>query len=272
MNAMEFISDMGGESVAIVTFPGDYGEDSGNGAVIGADFYGIEVAYDGRAAVIPGQDQTQVISSIVSSGADWVFATVNPSTFGEILGGALQGGYQGLWTGASPSYDFRLLDTPLADALGQVYYQSTYGITWGTDIPGMAEVTAAMQAAYPDRRPSDAFLIGWNEAVAMRAVLEAALAAGDISRAGMVAAAATIAEIDFEGRTPNQSYAGTPDEYVQRASIMLKPNLEAYTAAGGANQTLSQEGGGTTGSEVVKDFFVSDAAADYEFTAPCYEL
>jgi ABC-type branched-subunit amino acid transport system substrate-binding protein len=272
MNAMEFISDMGGTSVAIVTFPGDYGEDSGNGAVIGADYYGIEVAYDGRAAVIPGQDQTQVISSIVSSGADWVFATVNPSTFGEILGGALQGGYQGLWTGASPTYDFRLLDTPLADALGQVYYQSTYGITWGTDIPGMAEVTAAMQAAYPDRRPSDAFLIGWNEAVAMRTVLEAALAAGDISRAGMVAAAATITEVDFEGRTPNQSYAGTPDEYVQRASIMLKPNVEAYTAAGGADQTLSQEGGGTTGSEVVKDFFVSDAAADYEFTAPCYEL
>ena len=103
---------------------------------LAAEFYGMDIAYDGEAVVIPGQDQTPVITEIVNSGADFVFATTNPATFAEILGGAAQGGYQGLWTGSLPTYDFRLLDTPVGPILDQVYFQSNYGATWGTDVPG----------------------------------------------------------------------------------------------------------------------------------------
>jgi len=145
-------------------------------------------------------------------------------------------------------------------------------VTWGTDIPGMQPVYDAMIAARPDKRPSDAFLVGWNEAKSMHQILELALENGDLTRQGVIDAALSIPVIELDGTAPNQTYAGTPNEYVVRESVVLKPNAELYTAAGGAEQTIGQEGGGTTGSEVVKDFFVSDAAADFEFSAPCYEL
>jgi hypothetical protein len=272
MNLVGFINEMGGTSIALATFPGDYGQDAAKGVKLAAEFYGMEIAYDGEGAVIPGQDQTAVIQGIAGSGADWAFLTTNPSIGAEIMGGAAQAGFAGAWTGSVPTYDFRLLDTPLAPLLSAAYYQSGYSVTWGSDIPGMQPLYDAMIAASPDKRPSDAFLIGWNEARSMHQILEAALASGDLTRQGIVNAAQSIPVIELDGTAPNQTYAGEPNEYVVRESLVLKPNAEAYAAAGGAEQTIGQEGGGTTGSEVVKDFFVSEAAADFEFSAPCYEL
>jgi len=272
MNLLGFINEMGGTSLALATFPGDYGQDAAAGVKLAADFYDMEIVYDGEGAVIPGQDQTSVIQGIAGSGAEWTFLATNPSIGGEIMGGAAQAGYAGAWTGSVPTYDFRLLDTALAPLLSAAYYQSGYNVTWGTDIPGMQPVYDAMIAARPDKRPSDAFLVGWNEAKSMHQILELALENGDLTRQGVIDAALSIPVIELDGTAPNQTYAGTPNEYVVRESVVLKPNAELYTAAGGAEQTIGQEGGGTTGSEVVKDFFVSDAAADFEFSAPCYEL
>jgi hypothetical protein len=61
-----------------------------------------------------------------------------------------------------------------------------------------------------------------------------------------------------------------PNDYVQRSLAIYKPDLGVYTAAGGSDQTLSQADG-TTGSVLVKDFFVGSMAADYQFSRPCYE-
>ena len=273
MDIVGFMHDeQGAQSIALATFPGDYGQDAAAGVKLAADFYGMDIVYDGEAAVIPGQDQTPVITEIVNSGADFVFATTNASTFAEILGGAFQSGYQGLWTGSVPTYDFRLLDSPVAPILDQVYFQSSYNATWGTDVPGMAGLQEAVITADPNRRPSDAFITGWIESITLQKVLETAIANGDLTRAGIKAAGNSITDVDFQGLAPNQSYAGTPNEYVQRQIAMYKPSLEAYTAAGGAEQTVSQDGAGTTGSVLLKDYFTSDAASQFEFNAPCYEL
>ena len=129
----------------------------------------------------------------------------------------------------------------------------------------------AMVEAFPDRRPSDAFIIGWNEAVVMEQVLADAIASGDLTREGVAAAAAAQTGVDFQGTQPDQSYAGTPNEYVTRASAIWDPDLAVYTAAGGPEQTLTQEDG-TTGSVLKQDFFVSEAAQDFEFSKPCYEF
>lgn len=274
MNVLGFANDMGATKIALATFPGDYGQDGAAGVKKAVEYYGMELVFDGEAQVIPGEDQTAVITGIVGSGAEWTFLTTNPSTAAEIMGGAAQGGYIGAWTGSTPSYDFRLLDSPVAPIIDASYYQSGYNVPWGTDVPGAAEMTEVLTAAYPDRRPSDAFAIGWSYSLSLQQALEAAIASGDLTRAGFAAAVNGLTDVDFGGLAPNQSYSGTPNEYVQRASAIYKPSLEEYTAAGGAEQTLSQEGGGTTGSTESPSggFFTSDAAKDYDFTAACYEL
>ena len=273
MNILGFVNDQGGTKIALATFPGDYGQDGAAGVKKAVEFYGMELVYDGEALVIPGEDQTGVVTGIVESGAEWTFLTTNPSTAAEIMGGAAQAGYVGAWTGSVPSYDFRLLDSPVAPIIDASFFQSAYNVTWGTDVPGAVEMTEVLTAAYPDRRPSDAFAIGWSYSLSLQQALEAAIASGDLTREGFAAAVNSLKSVDFGGLAPNQSYAGEPNDYVQRQSAILKPSLEEYTAAGGAEQTLSQEGGGTTGStENLTGFFTSDAAAEYDFSAACYEL
>ena len=269
MNLMEFIRDKGGQTVAIAGFPSDYGLDFAAGVKLAAEFYGMDIVFDG--AVIPGQDQTEVITGIVESGADWTLVAVNAPTLAELMGGAFLAGYQGMWTGASPSYDFKLLNTAVAPLIDTLYYQSTLYVPWGNDAPGMVDMMTAMADAFPDRLPEDSFIIGWNEGVAMTQVLADAIAAGDLTREGVANAVAAQTGIDFRGTQPNQSYSGTPNEYVTRASAIYDPDLATYTAAGGAEQTLSQEGG-TTGSLLAKDFFVSEAAEEFIFDAPCFSL
>ncbi len=271
MNLLDFINEMGGKTIAIATFPGDYGQDASAGVKIAAEFYGMEIVYDGEAAVIPGQDQTPVIQGIVASGADWTFLTTNPSIGAEILAGAVQSGYAGKFTGSGPTYNFALLDSPAAPLYDLSYYQSAYNVGWGEDTPGNNTMQEDMSAAFPDRRPSDSFIIGYGEAITMHKVLATAIANLDLTPEGVVLAANSITDVDFGGAQPNQSYAGSPNDYVQRSLAIYKPDLALYTAAGGAAQTLSQADG-TTGSMLLKDFFVGAAAADYDFSAACYEL
>lgn len=275
MNVVEWFTDKheadngAKPTVAIISFPGEYGQDGATGAKIAAEALGLEVVYDGEGAVVPGQDQTAVVSEIVRTSPDWVFATINPTTLGEIMGGAVAQGFQGMWTGSVPTYDFRLLDSPLADAIDKFYWQSAYNVAYGTDVPGMADLTAAMEAAKPDATVSDAAVIGWIEATIIDTVLRQAAENGDLTRAGIREAALSIPEIDFGGLQPTQTYAGEPNEYVLRESAIFKPSLEYYNEGGGTGSTYGQ--GGNTGSELVQDFFASETASNYDYQGACFE-
>lgn len=274
MNVIQWISDKHEEetgakpTLGIATFPGEYGQDGATGAKLAADALGLEVAYDGEGAVIPGQDQTPVIQAIAAAGPDWVFTTVSPAILAEIVGGSAVAGYQGRWTGSGPSYSFRLLDSPVAQLLDATYFGSSYYTTWGADAPGMPALMEAMTEAFPERLPSDVFVRGWIEGIIMTEILEAAAANGDMTRAGVVEAALSIGKIDLQGLAPDQTYAGSPNDYVVRESLIFKPNLAEFTAGGGVSGTMA--GGGNTGVDVLEDSYVSPLAADYDFQEACF--
>lgn len=270
MNILDFVNEMGGRTVALATFGDAYGLDAAAGVKKAVEFYDMELIYDGMADVVPGGDVTPVIQGIVDSRADWTFLATNPSLGAEILAGAVRLGYEGLFTGSVPSYDSRLLDQPVAELYGTVYYQSAYNVAWGEDAEGNNAMMEAVSAVAPDRRPSDVYIVGWNGAVSMHRVLAIAVASGDLTRSGIVSAANSIVELDFGGAAPTQSYSGSPNDHVQRALAIYKPDLGVYLAAGGARQTLSQSNA-TTGSVLVKDFFIGEMAQQYEFSSPCFE-
>ncbi len=262
--------------LAIVTRAGDYGQDAAAGVKYAARELGVEIVYDGEGLIVrsnPAEytaaDATPVITGLVGAAPDWVWLTSAPSETAVIMGGALQAGLQAQWTGSVPSYDFRLLDSALGEALTGFYWATNYTVSWGTDVPGMAAVSAALTAAFPDRRPSDAFLYGWTEARAMEAILRKAAADGDMTRQGVLDAANSVEIIPMDGAAPDQSYVGEPNDYVVRDMYIFKPDLAAYTAAGGANQKLS-DGLGTTGSTFVEGPFVRPLARDFNFTGACW--
>ena len=234
-----------------------------------AEALGLEVVYDGTGQVTPpsadnpNPDQTAVISP---DRADQPRPRVGDDQPGDARGdhGRRRGqGFTGLWSGNSPTYSFKLLGTDLAPLLDQYYIASTYIVTWGTDVPGMQEVVDAMTAARPDLTVSDVYILGWTEGLITKAILEQAAANGDMTRAGIVAAANEV-EVDFDGLAPDQTWAGEPNDFVVRESYIYDVTLDAY------NPIPLGEGGGSTGWELLEGPYTSELAADYDFDGPCF--
>lgn len=264
-NGVSHMSENYGNKVAIISFPGEYGQDGATGAKLAAEKLGLEVVYDGEGAVVPGSDQTPVISEIVNSGADFVWATINPTTLSEIMGGAAAEGFTGQWSGNSPTWGFQLLDTELADIADQYFTYSTYTALWNTnDTPGMQQVVDQMRERRPEAAVNDLYLLGWINGMIVRQVLEQAAANGDLTRAGVTQAAREIT-VDLEGLAPNQSWGGEPNDYIVRQSYLYDIDLSAYTPGA----SVSDEDAGT-GYTLIDGPFESALATEFDFTGPCF--
>jgi len=195
----------GATTMAVISFPGEYGQDGAAGAKIAAEALGIEIVYDGEAAVVPGSDQTPVITELVNADPDIVWATINPGTLAEIFGGAYAQGLRALWSGNSPTFNYQLLATELGAAFDELYYHTTYTQLWQSDdTPGMTEMVEGMREKRPNAPLSDVYIVSWTEGYATQAVLELAAAKGDMTRAGVVAAFNEV-EVDMKGLAPTSA-------------------------------------------------------------------
>ena len=228
MNGLTYLAGaQEASTVAIISFPGEYGQDGAFGAKAAAEALGLEVVYDGEGAVVPGSDQTPVITELVNAQPDLVWATINPTTLAEIMGGAYAQGLRAQWSGNSPTYNFQLLATDLGPALDELYTHSTYTQLWNSDeSPGQTEMVEGMRAKRPEAPISDVYIVAWTEGYATQQILEKAAANGDMTRAGVVAAAKDPdLEIDFKGLSPNQTFSGEPNDFIVRESYMYDVDI-----------------------------------------------
>ncbi len=250
-------------ALAIISRPGEYGEDGHVGAELAAEALGIEVVYNGKGEVA-GDDRTAVISQLVSSGANMVWTTLTPGELADIFGNAVSQGFEADWSGNGPSFSYpALLPTDLAPAFDQYYWQSGYALPWNQgDSEGMSELVSEMTARRPDAVLSDQYVTGWMEGIMVETLLRQAAANGDMTRAGMVQAAQEVA-IDFKGLSPNQSYNGAYNDIIVRESYIYDVDATAFDL-----QPLSA-GAGSSGMIVETGPFVSDVLASYEFDGPC---
>jgi ABC-type branched-subunit amino acid transport system substrate-binding protein len=267
MNGVTYLSEEYGTNLAIISFPGEYGQDGAQGAKKAAEALGLNIVYDGEGAVVPGADQTPVITELVNSGADIVWATVNPTTLAEIMGGAVAQGFTAHWSGNAPSWGTSLLGTDLAGVFDQYWTYSAYTELWNTgESPGMQEVVAAMREKRPDAPlgVADYYVLGWINGLIVTQILEAAIANGDLTRAGVTEAAKEIT-VDLQGLAPDQTWAGEPNDYVVRESYLYRPDSTLYDASG----TVSDVDG-VTGYHLIKGPYVSPTAEEYDFQEACF--
>ena len=256
-------------AIAIATDAGDYGQDSAAGARYAAEALGLTIAYDGEAEVQFGSGNAAVAQAIARSGADWTWLATDPITVAEILSGALSQGYAGAWSGAMPSFSPRLLDTALGDYLSQAWVLSVLFAPVGADVAGMDEVYAVLADAFPGRFPADGLIRGYLEYSVTRQILERAAELGDMTPQGVLAAAREVETLFFDGISPANNYGATLDESVARATALYKPDKAMFDAQGGLEATFAN--GAVAPYQQIQGFFVSDIAADYEFTVPCYQ-
>jgi ABC-type branched-subunit amino acid transport system substrate-binding protein len=272
MNSVHHLHDaLGAKTLAVATFPGEFGQDAATGAKLAAEALGMDIVYDGEGKVVapsptsPNPDHTGIVSSIVASGADLVWTTVNPATLAGLMSQAGAKGFDGKWVGSFGTFHESLLKADVGPLIDSSYYHSTFTAALGTDVPGMQTMVDAIAAYKPDARSSDTYIIGWTEAQTSDAILRAAAARGDLTRAGVVKAAFALDKVDFEGLAPEQTWKGEPDDYVVRASYVFKPKVALY------KESLITDG--QTGTELVKGPFASDTAKAYRFATqgPCYK-
>ena len=266
MNGVSYLAEQNdAATVAILSFPGDYGEDGALGAKAAAEALGLEVVYDGQGQVIPGADSTAVITGLVESEADIVWATTNSGLLAELMGGAAASGFDAQWGGNGPSFSPLLLPTEVGPLLDTNYtHFSPYASLGSNDSPGMTEVLEIMRAERPDAQFLSVYVISWIQGEIVRQGMEAAAANGDMTRAGIVEALQGI-EIDMQGVMPNLNFAGEPNDQVIRSSFVFDVTIDTYNADA---TVLDDEGEGLT---LVDDAYMSDVARDWDY-APCFGI
>lgn len=263
-NSIGFILDQNpdAQTIAIASNAGDFGEDSAEGAKLAAAAAGLEVVYDGQGKVNAADEASlaEVATGIVGASPDIVFLTTSPGAYAGIYGQALQGGVQAIWSGSFVAWNAAFIapESAIRDAVeAQWIFSFPIGV-WSADNPGTAAARDLLTTAIPDITPYEYYLEGVGEAVLMEKILNAAYEGGDLTRAGVLAAAKALETVSWDGLWPDQEYQGTPNEAVQRLATVVKPSTADLDAGG-------------SGLEVLAEDYTSDLAASYEFTGACFD-
>ncbi|MYL04977.1 MAG: ABC transporter substrate-binding protein [Acidimicrobiaceae bacterium] len=272
MNGTTYMAETYGPNVAIATFPGDYGQDAARGVKIAAEALGLNVVYDGEGAVIPGADQTPVISGIAESGADWVWVTLNPGHTAQLMGGSAAAGFTGQWIGSAPSWNPALLNIDGFKELADAFYtHSTYTVLLGEgagagavgEAVGMQELLDVMREYRPEAPWDDFYIISWIQGYVVHQILDQAISNGNITRAGVLAAANQVTA-DLNGLAPDQSWVGNPNDNVVRETYLYDVDLSLFTPGA----TISDENG-NSGYKLIKGPYASETALNWEYE-PCF--
>jgi hypothetical protein len=241
---------------AIVYFPGDYGGDYGFGAKYAAAQYGLgdPVAEVPIVPISAGGTMDEAIATLVAAKPNVIFLPVAPVELATIMGGVYGGGHTtAMYIGAGPTWNLGLLgQEALVPLLEAAYFMTAYWLPWSTDTPGHNAMRAAAEAA--GRGPeyaSSAYSAGWTMQFPIQAALQLAIENGDLTRAGITAAAQSLTDVDYEGMLPNRGFAGTAAEDAWRIATVNRID----TAAPDGLSSLFWDAGPT--------------ASAYDFAAPC---
>jgi hypothetical protein len=108
--------------------------------------------------------------------------------------------------------------------------------------------------------PLDYYAEGVIEATIMHQALLAAYEAGDMTQAGVLAAAKSLESVTFDGLAPDETYVGEPNDRLQRAQFISRPDPAGLA------------GGTSTGVTLAESMYTSPTAAAFEFTGACFAI
>ncbi|MGY1813988.1 ABC transporter substrate-binding protein [Blastococcus sp. SYSU D00820] len=234
-----------GDSIGIVHFEGDYGENSLAGAEYAAEELGLEVV---AQQVTPADtDLSSQVGAFQSAGVSAIIvAGASPQT-ASVASVAASVGLDVPIVGNSPSFTPQLLGTPAGPALEANFYTSSSLAPPSLGEGRVTEFLEAYQAEYPDQQPiQNGSMFGYATAGILHEALEGAC--DDLSREGLLASLRSIENYDPEG-----TVAGTLD-YTDES---VPPSRTTYIS-----KADSAAPGGLT---VVGEPVTSELAESYTF-------
>ncbi len=240
INGLDYAANKLGKKAAKFGFiyqDDEYGQDSLKGYKEGIKGLGLtdvgQVPYK-----IGDKDVSGQVTQLKTAGAEVVFMATQPTETGLIMGTAAQLGYNPQWIMQSPAYNFALLGTAdKPSAIKPIVEKAlwcSFGVTWGDPAaPGEAVKLAAAAKYAPDVKPGDgAFTLGWVQSIVTANILAKAMANGDMTRDGLIAAFEQQKNIEFGGTAPTVSYGPTANDRVpSRETTMFKIDATALGTA-----------------------------------------
>lgn len=198
----------------------EYGEAGFEGFEAAAEANDVEIA---EVVTFPGgeADFTTQIGALQGAGCEMVLFVGLPTETGPAMTRAAQSSppFTPQWIGQSPAWLGLFAGGDLAPYLQENFVLASEGTEWGdTSVPGMAQM---LEDAPADQAPDIYFAFGYSQARAVHQVLEAAVAAGDLSREGIVAAMNGIDELTFDGLTGDYPYGPPEDRDPPRTSTIF---------------------------------------------------
>ena len=217
-NALDYIVRQKGQKnakIGIVYQNDEYGQDGLRGYEAGLNAYHFnDVA---RATYKVGDtDLTAQVHKMRAAGAQYVFVVGVPSAAATLVGTAASQGYNPTWVFQGPAWSEYLMSsdgtpggkpTPVAPALAKNVWVLGYESQWGDkSVPGMAQFIADTKMHAPKQIPDYYFMYGYSMARMETAVLRKAIAAGDLTRAGILNAKLHLGRLDMGGLMPPINY------------------------------------------------------------------
>ncbi len=235
-----------------VGYAGGYGEDVAQGARLWSE--ANEVPFVGH--VLTGQtgvevgDQQAAVQAVLNAGADTVVLGVGPQDAALIVGGVADAAPPGSvrFLGSAPTWSPSLLGHPAAPSLLGLY---TNVSPW-EDRTGPAAGHRAMREAVGDSEPiGQGYAAGWVWQYPILAVLEAAAARGDLTRANIRSLVDGL-QVDYEGILPVSRLGGDPNVNVNRTAVISRVDLDT-----------------ANGLSTIVDGYRGLTADAYAYTAAC---
>lgn len=207
--------------VQAVGYPGDYGGDSAEGVRRWAEINEAEaLEYVPTAPNQVAGNQDAVVSKVLASEPDVVVLGIGPAETAEIIGKLAASGFTGQFLGALPTWNPALLESPAAAAMEAMYHHMSPYENWDGDSQAIADMKDALGGELPD---NGGYLIGWAVNYPMKAILEAAIDAGDITPEGIASQVEGLT-VDFDGMVPNLTYGGDIQANATQTVNIGQPN------------------------------------------------
>ena len=188
------------------------------------------------------QDMTAQITTMRRAGVDHILLGVGPGALITAAGAVASLDVDARLLNPGSGYTRSLLDLPVGSALEDNLLVSCSYPLWDDDLPAIEEFKEALG----DVPPHGSYINGWQSGMILEGILRQATQDGDLTREGIVAAAATTT-VDMRDLTPPVTYGESINE--------RSPYREGRVCTAVRDDD---------GFDLVKDWFTSEAAKTVE--------
>ncbi|MGW0931253.1 ABC transporter substrate-binding protein [Streptomyces sp. NPDC002644] len=216
-----------GDKIGHVYFEGDYGSNALEGSTWAAGKAGVEIV---EQKIKPtDQDLSAQVAALQKAKVKAILISAGPAQTASLVGVAASRGLQVPVVSNIPGYSPQLMASEAAPALEGMLHMISAAPAVNADIPGVKDMVAKYQKAYPKAPVDTGVLSGYNAAQLLGLALEKACENGSLAREDIVKAHRQLADADTGLGTPqnfsNVKRPASVENYV------LKPSKDALGGA-----------------------------------------